>query len=75
MVLSGTELTALMSLIGTVIGSFAGIITSGKLTIYRIEQLEERVRKHNNLIERMVAVEQSLRSAHKRIDEITRDGQ
>lgn len=68
-------LTALISLVGTGIGTFAGIITSSKLTIYRIEQLEKKVSKHNNLVERMAVVEQSTSSAHKRINEILRDGQ
>ena len=35
-----------------------------------IEQLEKKVEKHNNLIERMAIVEQSTKSAHKRIDEM-----
>lgn len=61
---------AICSLIGTLIGSLAGILTANKLTTYRIEQLEDKVKKHNNLIERMVAVEQSTKSAHHRIDEI-----
>ena len=61
---------AICSLIGTLVGSLAGILTANKLTTYRIEQLEEKVKKHNNLVERMVAVEQSTKSAHYRIDEI-----
>jgi hypothetical protein len=61
---------AVCSLIGTLVGSLAGIMTANKLTTFRIEQLEEKVKKHNNLVERMVAVEQSAKSAHHRIDEI-----
>jgi tetrahydromethanopterin S-methyltransferase subunit G len=49
-----------------------GVITSGK-TIYRIDQLEKKVDKHNGLVERMVVVEQSAKSAHHRIDEIRRE--
>lgn len=48
---------ALVSLIGTLAGTFGGIVMSSKLTIYRIEQLESKVNKHNNLIERMYKVE------------------
>lgn len=33
-----------------------------------ISSLEEKQDKHNNLIERMVRVEDSVKSAHKRID-------
>lgn len=61
---------AILSLIGTLVGSLAGIMTSSRLTTYRIQQLEEKVNKHNNLVERMVAVEASTKSAHKRIDEL-----
>lgn len=61
---------AVCSMIGTLVGSLAGIMTANKLTNYRIEQLEDKVKKHNNLIERMAIVEQSAKSAHHRIDEI-----
>ncbi|MHC1723266.1 MAG: hypothetical protein AB9836_08700 [Aminipila sp.] len=39
---------------------------------YRIGALEKKVDKHNHIVERMTAVEQSIRSAHHRIDEIKR---
>ena len=64
---------AICSLIGTLVGSLAGIMTANKLTTYRIEQLEEKVKKHNNLVERMVVVEQSTRSAHHRIEGIEKE--
>lgn len=68
---------AICSLIGTLVGSLAGIMAANRLTLYRIEQLEEKVKKHNNLVERMVVVEQSTKSAHHRIDELIteREGQ
>ncbi len=62
--------SALLALIGTIVGSFGGIMTANRLTTYRLEQLEEKVKKHNNLVERMAIVEQSTKSAHHRIDEI-----
>ena len=68
--MDGTVLVALLSCAGTLIGSIAGIMTANKLTNFRIEQLEKKVEKHNNLIERMTAVEQSTKSAHHRIDEL-----
>ena len=45
-------------------------MTANRLTNYRIEQLEEKVKKHNNLVERMAVVEQSAKSAHHRLDEL-----
>ena len=42
-----------------------------KYTDERISDLSAKVEKHNNLIERMVIVEQSTKSAHKRLDDIS----
>lgn len=53
--------------------TLAGIIATSKLTTYRIEQLEKKVDKHNTLIERMVVVEQSTKSAHHRIDDLVHE--
>lgn len=36
----------------------------------RISELSSRVEKHNSLVERMVIVEQSTKSAHHRIDDV-----
>ena len=55
---------------GGLLGSAIGVIASARLTNYRIGQLEEKVNKHNNLIERMYKVEDSAKSAHHRIDEL-----
>lgn len=48
---------ALISLTGTVIGSFSGILASNKLTNYKIDELKDKVNKHNNLIDRMYKIE------------------
>lgn len=52
-----TIIVAILSLIGTAIGSIAGILTANKLVIYRIEQLEKKVEKHNNVLERVYELE------------------
>ena len=49
---------ALIGLVGSAVGSLVGILTSSKLTNYRLEQLEKRVQAHNNLVERMYQVEE-----------------
>lgn len=66
-------LVAGFSLVGTLVGSLTGIMTANKLTVYRIEQLEKKVEKHNNLADRMIMVEQSTKSAHHRLDELVRE--
>ena len=49
---------ALVGLVGSAVGSLVGILTSSKLTNYRLEQLEKRVQAHNNLIERTYKLEE-----------------
>lgn len=55
--MSETILVSLISLVGTLGGTFGGIIVSSKLANYRIGQLEEQVKKHNNLVERTYKLE------------------
>lgn len=61
---------AALSLMGSLVGTFGGIITSTKLTNYRIEQLEKRVEKHNNVIERMAIAENDIKTIYHILDEI-----
>lgn len=51
-------LVALISLVGSAVGTLGGILVTSKLTTYRIEQLEKQVAKHNNLVERTYLLEQ-----------------
>ena len=51
-------IVAILSLLGTVMGSFGGILTANKLINYRIQQLEQKVEKHNSVIERVYKLEQ-----------------
>lgn len=48
---------AAMSLIGTLAGTFGGILVSNRLTTYRIEQLEKKVSEHNSIVERTYKLE------------------
>lgn len=51
-------LSALLALIGTLVGSFGGIMINAKLTNYRLEQLEKKVDKHNSVVERTFRLEE-----------------
>lgn len=70
-------ITAAISLIGTLVGTLGGIALSSNLTNYRIEQLEKKVEKHNNLITRTFKLEQDfavldekVKVANHRIDDL-----
>ena len=55
--MSEVVIVAILSLLGTFVGSLAGILTANKLTNYRIAQLEKKVEKHNSVIERVYKLE------------------
>lgn len=55
--MSDTIIVALIGFAGTLAGSLLGVLTAQKLTQYRLSQLEDKVNKHNNLIERMTKLE------------------
>lgn len=61
--MSDVIIVSLISLGGTLLGTFGGIIASNRLTIYRIDQLEEKVNKHNNVVERTFILEGKMREA------------
>lgn len=62
----GTIVVAVCGLLGTFAGSFGGM----KLMSYRIEQLEKRVDKHNNVIERTYQLEMKDAVQDERIAEL-----
>lgn len=55
--MDSTIIIALISFLGTLIGTLGGIVASNKLTIYRIQQLENKVEKHNKVVERVYILE------------------
>ena len=48
---------ALLGFAGTLAGSLLGVLTAQKLTQYRLSQLEEKVSRHNSIIERTYRLE------------------
>ena len=53
-------IVALIGVLGTFAGSFFTNRKSVALIVYRLEQLEEKVNKHNNLIDRMYKAETNI---------------
>ena len=50
-------IVAILGFAGTLVGSLLGVVAAQKLTQYRLAQLEEKVNRHNNLIERTFKLE------------------
>ena len=64
---SDAVITALLSLIGSLGGTFGGILVGNKLTNYRLEQLEKKVQAHNNLVERTYHLDGEMDVVHEQI--------
>ncbi len=68
--MSETILVAVIGFAGTLAGSLFGVLTAQKLTQYRLSQLEEKVNKHNNLIERTFKLEGQIKEAEHDIQDL-----
>jgi len=64
-----TVLVAVLSLLGTLAGSFGG----SQVIRYRIEQLEKKVEKHNNVMERTFILEEKIKVANHRIEDLEKE--
>ena len=51
-------IVAIVSGVFTLLGSFGGIMATSRLTAYRLQKLEEKVDKHNQVIDRVYRLEQ-----------------
>ena len=58
-------LVALISFVGTLLGTAGGIVASGKLVNYRIEQLEKKVETLGLLSARVPIIEEQIKSIKK----------
>lgn len=61
-------IVALIGVIGTFAGSYFTNRKSMALIEYRLKQLEEKVNKHNNLIERTYELEKQVAVIHEEIN-------
>lgn len=61
-----TIIVGFLSLMGTLAGSYGGM----RLMSYRIEQLEKQVAKHNNFAERVPIIEEQIKVANHRIEDL-----
>lgn len=64
---------AILSLVGALAGSYMANNKTQALIGYRIDELEKKVEKHNNVIERTIVLERDVKTAFNRIDEIRND--
>ena len=65
-----TIVSALIGAMGGLAGAVIGIVTSARLTAYRLEQLEKEVRQHNDFARRMPVIEEQIKVANHRIADL-----
>lgn len=75
--MSETVIVAFLSLVGTLTGSYFANRRSTALIAYRLEQLEEKVNKHNQVVERTyhledndALLEEKIKVANHRIEDL-----
>ena len=66
--MSDAIVVALLALVGTLVGSWAGVRQANKLVNYRIDNLEKQVDKLAIIVERIGVVNSKADAAHTRLD-------
>lgn len=79
--MSETIIVALIAFAGTLSGSFLAQRKSAALIAYRLQELEEKVHQHNNLIDRTYCLEkradlvdEKVKVANHRIEDLEKGG-
>ena len=53
-----TIIVGVLAFVGTLVGAYASNSKNQALVVYRLQQLEEKVKKHNQVIERTYKIEE-----------------
>lgn len=68
--MDSVNVVEIISAVSGFVGAFGGILVSTKLNNYRLAELEKKVEKHNNVIERTLVLEEQMKVANHRIDDL-----
>lgn len=67
------DFVSIASIASSFLATFGGIVVSGKLTSYRIEQLEKKVEKLADINEKVVLMEEKIKVANHRVDDMEKE--
>ena len=70
--MSDAIIVAILSLVGTTIGSIVSVLTANRLTNYKIDELKKTVEKHNSLIDRTYKLEKDVTLVNEKLDVLDR---
>ncbi len=68
--MESTIIVAIISFVGTLIGTAGGIVTSGKITEYRLKELEKKVEKHTSFAVKIPLIEEKLKTLSSRVGKL-----
>ncbi len=68
--MSETIVVAVLSLVGTAIGSISAVFAANKLTNYKIDELKKTVERHNSLIDRTYRLEERATLMDEKLDNL-----
>lgn len=71
--MSDAMIAAILALVGTLVGSLGGILAANRLVVWRIEQLEKKVDKHNSIMERTCILERDVARMQKDFESLKGD--
>lgn len=66
-------ITGALALVGTAIGTNRGITSAQKVTEVKLEELTREVREHNNFARRVPVLEEQMKVANHRIDDLEKE--
>ena len=71
--MDNTVMVAVVSFLGTLIGTVGGIVASAKLTDYRLSQLEKKLEGISAVVGKIPVIEEKQKTADRRISKLERD--
>ena len=71
--MENTVIIALISFAGTLIGTAGGIFASGKLTAFRLEQLETKLDAQSRTVSKIPVLEEKINNINRRIRILEKD--
>ncbi len=71
--MNSSVIVALISFLGTVLGTAGGILTAGKLTAFRLEQLETKLDRQSRSVAKIPVIEEKIQGLNHRINNLEHD--
>lgn len=71
--MDNTVIVAVISFLGTLIGTAGGVVASAKLTDYRLNQLEKKLDTLSVSVGKIPVIEEKQKTADRRISKLERD--